>query len=458
MQAEQFYQTEVNKPYSLKFLSQSECEDLFKDLSKEEKLTLSNQRFMGNLGELAMLFNPLGEISRIYIGTGKGSSKEVAIALAKIMTRLPEGCYQSEKPLDFFAKLNWALSQYCFDRYKKQAESPKILLVDEGEYQDLLVDVNATFLVRDLINTPTNDMGPSQLAYAMLKLAKDFDATFQQWEGADLLAANFPAIHAVGRAAEDAPRLLSLAWGEKDKPKIAIIGKGVCFDTGGLDIKPANYMRLMKKDMGGAAHALALAQWIMANQLPVSLEVYIPAVENAVSANAFRPGDVLKMRNGLTVEVDNTDAEGRLVLADALTKASESNPELIINFATLTGAARSAVGTEIAAMFSNNDALSEALMKKGEAHQDPLWRLPLFKNYESLLDSNIADLSNCNASPFAGAIVAALFLQRFIPDNISFVHFDIMAWNERSKPGRPEGGEAMGLRAVAYYLRERYGF
>ena len=274
--------------------------------------------------------------------------------------------------------------------------------------------------------------------------------------GDDLLKANFPAIHMVGRAAENSPRLLSLSWGDANHPRVTLIGKGVCFDSGGLDIKPSAGMRLMKKDMGGAAHVLGLAMWIMANQLPIRLEVLIPAVENSIGPNAFKPGDILTMRNGLTVEIDNTDAEGRLILADVLVKAEEARPELIIDFATLTGAARVAVGTEMAAMFTNDEGLALSLTEASREVADPLWRLPLFAPYETMLDSNVADLANASASSYAGAITAALFLQRFISPATSWVHFDIMAWNVSSKPGKPEGGEAMGIRAIAHYLQKKY--
>lgn len=295
------------------------------------------------------------------------------------------------------------------------------------------------------------------MSAAAAELARQYQADFCEWVGDELLTANFPAIHVVGRASEFEPRLIQLTWGQADHPLIALVGKGVCFDSGGLDIKPALNMRLMKKDMGGAAHVLGLAQWIMANQLPVRLQVLIPAVENAVGSRSFRPGDVLTMRNGLTVEVDNTDAEGRLILADAMVKACEEKPELLIDFSTLTGAARVAVGTDIAALFTGNDELASTLSRLGEEICDPVWRFPLFSGYESMLDSTVADVINASPSPYAGAITAALFLKRFIHAATQWVHFDIMAWNLASKPGKPEGGEAMGVRTVARYLKEKYG-
>jgi leucyl aminopeptidase len=300
-------------------------------------------------------------------------------------------------------------------------------------------------------------MGPHHLAEVAQQMANSCNAHFEQWVGDELLEANFPAIHAVGRASVHAPRLISLTWGNDLHPHITLVGKGVCFDSGGLDIKPSSGMRLMKKDMAGAAHVLGLAQWIMQQQLPVHLQVLIPAVENSIGPNAFRPGDVITMRNGLTVEVDNTDAEGRLILADALVKACEEKTGLLIDFATLTGAARTAVGTEISAMFCNDEQLAAHITQSSTQVLDPVWRLPLFAGYEDLLNSSVADMTNCSASPYAGAIIAGLFLQRFVTKDTSWLHFDMMGWNVGSKPGKPEGGEAMGLRAVAHYLSQKYG-
>lgn len=410
---------------------------------------LQHQQFRARPGDVALL----AEEKIACIGAGDGN---LAQALAQAATRLPPGCYALEDTLPSFALSSWSLAQYRFDRYKKQDLEPRVLILDKAALKTVRSEAAAVFLVRDLINTPTNDMGPDELATQVRNLAQRFDAGYEEWVGDELLQARFPAIHMVGRASAKAPRLLSLTWGDKQHPRISLIGKGVCFDSGGLDIKPSSGMRLMKKDMGGAANALGLAQWIMDNKLPVRLQLLIPAVENAIGPDAFRPGDIVTMRNGLTVEIDNTDAEGRLILADALVKAGEETPELIIDFATLTGSARAAVGTEIAAMFSNDDALAQALSESSAAVNDPVWRLPLFASYESMLDSSVADMVNSTASAYAGAITAGLFLKRFVPAKTPWLHFDIMAWNVSNKPGKPEGGEAMAIRAVADYLQKKY--
>ena len=298
---------------------------------------------------------------------------------------------------------------------------------------------------------------PEQLATATQALGQAFGASVDQLIGDELLAQNYPLIHAVGRASAHPPRLLDLRWGDPGHPKITLIGKGVCFDSGGLDLKPSSAMRLMKKDMGGAATALGLARLIMSSGLPVRLRVLVAAVENAVAGNAFRPGDVLRSRRGLTVEIHNTDAEGRLVLCDALAEASDERPELMIDFATLTGAARVALGTDMPALFCNDDELANGLLTAAAQEQDPFWRLPLHRPYRDMLDSKIADLANASESSYAGAITAALFLQEFVPTDLPWVHFDLMAWNLKTQPGRPEGGEAMGLRALFAWLEQRYG-
>jgi leucyl aminopeptidase len=312
--------------------------------------------------------------------------------------------------------------------------------------------------VRDLVNTPAADMGPAELEAAAEMLARDHGATLSVTRG-DALEQGYPMIHAVGMAAARGrePRLIELEWGQADHPRLALVGKGVCFDTGGLDIKPSAAMRLMKKDMGGAAHALALADLVMRLRLPVRLHLLVAAVENAVAGNAFRPGDVLKTRKGLTVENTNTDAEGRLVLGDALTRAVEAKPELILDFATLTGAARVALGPDLPALFANDDALAAALIDAGTAANDPLWRLPLWDGYDEMLKSDIADLVNAAEGGFAGSITAALFLRRFVPKDIAWAHLDLFAWRPAARPGRPKGGDAMGLRAAWAMLKTRYG-
>lgn len=449
MNAISFYQTNAEKVLPLVFLSQQDSLD---ELSAYERNCLAN--FKGALGDVVVVSDQDGNACKVYIGTGDGNDVQ---AIAMAVARIPgEVSYASSKPLSTSALMAWSLAQYSFDKYKKSTRSKRILAVTSETLATISLELEAIFLVRDLINRPANDLRPSEMADVVATLAKKHNAEFEQWIGNELVQDNFPAIHAVGRAASDAPRLLSLTWGDETHPRVTLVGKGVCFDSGGLDIKPAQAMRIMKKDMGGAAQVIGLAQWLMAYKLPIRLHVLIPAVENAVSSDAFRPGDVLTMRNGLHVEVDNTDAEGRLILADALVKACEATPDLIIDFATLTGAARIAVGTEISAMFSNDDQIADDIIQAARDANDPVWRMPLFAGYASMLDSTVADLVNSTASSYAGAITAALFLQRFVDASVPWVHFDIMAWNVGNKPGRPEGGEAMGMLAVGRYLIGRY--
>ncbi|MDH3315129.1 MAG: leucyl aminopeptidase family protein [Gammaproteobacteria bacterium] len=381
--------------------------------------------------------------------------------LARLTTALPRGSYyisaEWDTPVMERATLGWALGGYRFTRYKRADQELARLVVNDGcdakRIQDL---VEAVFLIRDLINTPAEDMMPEHLAYAVKDLAAEFDAVVSETVGDALIEENYPAIHAVGRASVHEPRLIDLRWGNPDRPKVTLVGKGVCFDTGGLDLKGANNMRLMKKDMGGAAHAIALARLVMSAGLPVCLRLLVPAVDNAVSGSAFRPGDVLATRKGLTVEVDNTDAEGRLILCDALAEGASEAPDLMIDFATLTGAARVALGTDVPAMFCNNDALAENLLRASEEIHDPVWRLPLYAPYKELIESTVADIVNSASRPFGGAITAALFLDAFVPAAIPWAHFDLMAWSIKSRPGHPEGGDAMGLRAVFEYLCNRY--
>jgi len=375
--------------------------------------------------------------------------------------RPPAGPYRIDgalpPPAAGRAALGWALGTYAFARYREPRNAFATLVWPEGCDRDAVERAaGATFLVRDLINTPASDLGPGQLADAAMTLASGHGADCRVIAGDDLLAEGFPAIHAVGRASSRAPRLVDLVWGAAAAPKVTLVGKGVCFDTGGLDLKPAGPMKLMKKDMGGAAHALGLGHMVMAAGLPVRLRILIPAVENSVSGNALRPLDVVTTRRKLTVEIGNTDAEGRVILADALAEASTETPALIVDFATLTGAARVALGTGLPALFCNDDALAEALLANGRAVDDPLWRMPLWKPYRDLIDSKVADLTNAAEGGHGGAITAALFLEEFVDAGIPWAHFDLMAWNTKSKPGRPEGGEAAAMRALFAYLAERF--
>ncbi|MEZ0472653.1 leucyl aminopeptidase family protein [Luteimonas salinilitoris] len=372
---------------------------------------------------------------------------------------LPAGDWQLADTLDADAHaallLGWGLGSYRFDRYKQAPREPARLVVAEPDAErfDILA---ACRRVRDLVNTPTEHMGPEELEAATREIAQAHGAQFESIKGDALLERNFPAIHAVGRASHRAPRLLQLQWGDAAAPHLALVGKGVCFDTGGLDVKPADGMRNMKKDMGGAAHALALAGLVMARKLPVRLTLLIPAVENALGPDAYRPGEVIATRKGISVEIDNTDAEGRVVLGDALAYAGEQDPDLLIDFATLTGAARIALGPDLPALYSNDDALADAWLEAGLQQHDPLWRMPLWRPYLRYLTSRIADMANAG-SRMAGSITAALYLERFVPAGRTWAHVDVFAWNDNDRPGRPAGGEAQGLRAAWAMLKQRYG-
>ena len=395
------------------------------------------------------------------VSTVKNAADLSPWCLARLGEALPEGTYRLAEGDPGIAALGWLVGQHRFTRYKKPKDlaGGRILLTrDPAAIDETVRLAEATALVRDLVDTGPADMGPAELEAGARDLAKEFGANVEVTSG-DKLTKGYPMIAAVGGGATEAraPRLIELRWGNAKHPKVAIIGKGVCFDSGGLDIKPASGMRLMKKDMGGAAHALALARLAIGAKLPVRLHLLIPAVENAVSGAAYRPGDILASRNGLTVEVDNTDAEGRLVLADAITKAAEDEPELILDFATLTGAARIALGPDLPALFSNDEELARDFESAAKAVTDPVWRMPLWDLYDEMLKSDVADLSNAADSPMAGAVTAALFLKRFIPDGTAWAHLDTFAWRPAAKPGRPKGGDALGLRAAFALLQSRYG-
>lgn len=401
--------------------------------------------------------NRKGAIEKVLVGTAEDIN---LWSIAHLPMSLPVGFYALETSHEAIWQelaLGWGLAAYCFDTYKKFDRAAAALVIPDGESPARIqAQLQAFYLVRDLINTPAENMGPEELSFATKTLAKYYHAEFSEIVGDDLLTENYPAIHAVGRGSVREPRLLDLQWGEAHHPKLTLVGKGVCFDSGGLDLKPASGMLLMKKDMGGAAHALGLASLIMDAKLPVRLRVLIPAVENSVSGASYRPGDVIPTRKGLTIEIGDTDAEGRVILADALAEASAEKPDLLIDFATLTGAARSALGTEIPVMFSNDQDNANLLAEISMNENDLVWQLPLHANYRELLDSNIADINNSSSSSYAGAILAALFLQSFVDETIPWLHFDLMAWNVTDKPGRPKGGEAMGLRAVFAFLELRY--
>lgn len=420
--------------------------------------------FKAERHKLLLLPGPKGRPIAVVAGLGKRNPREEVSgwAAAAIADRLPDGHYHLAQALaprvaTQFAT-GWAYGQYRFERYRRGGPQRSVQLrlpegADAAEVERLRA---ATTLARDLVNTPANDMSPEALAHAAVDVARRYGARYRVVIGDDLLKERLPAVHAVGRAAAVAPRLVDIEWGDASKPKVTLVGKGVCFDTGGLDIKPGASMLLMKKDMGGAAVALALAQVIMDAKLPVRLRVILPLVENSISGNAFRPGDVLGTRKGLTVEVGNTDAEGRLILCDALALADEEQPDLLIDTATLTGAARVALGPELPALFSTDDALADEVLRAGTAESDPLWRLPLWTGYDDELSSKIADMNNVSTSGFSGAIFAALFLRRFVSAARVWLHIDLYAWNGKERPGRPVGAEPQTVRALYAFLKQRF--
>ncbi len=423
----------------------------------EAKRWCAANGFAGENGRFLALPGTDGTPIALLAGCDRRDS---VFGLASLPVRLPEGRYALDpRGLALNASdvaLGWALGAYQFTRYRRPVRAPARLVVDAATAAHVATVAQAIYHVRDLINTPTEDMGPSELAGAVRALAEQHGASYREWVGDELLAANFPTIHAVGRASHRAPRLAQLTCGPADAPHLVIVGKGVCFDTGGLDIKTGDGMRWMKKDMGGAAHAIGLASLVLAAKLPLRLTLLVPAVENSIAANAYRPGEIITTRAGLTVEVDNTDAEGRLVLCDALAYASEQKPDLILDFATLTGAARVALGPELPALFANRDEIAATLLDAAQTTRDPLWRMPLWRPYLTMLDSHVADLANAGASRHAGAVTAALFLERFVPEAQAWVHLDVYSWNDSDKPGHPRGGEAQGLRAYFEFVRRRY--
>jgi leucyl aminopeptidase len=428
--------------------------------SPEDRALIEAHRFDGKTG-FAFVLLPRGNGFEL-VSAVKNAAELSPWCLAKLAESLPEGTYRVVDGEPGKAALGWLLAQHRFDAYRSKSDEaergPRVLVAGEpAKIEETVRLAEATALVRDLVNTPAADLGAAEIEQAVRDQAARLGAKVQVTSG-EALAEGYPLIAAVGAAAteERAPRLVELEWGDPSHPRLAIVGKGVCFDSGGLDLKPASGMRIMKKDMGGAAHALALATLIIAGKVPVRLHLLIPAVENAVSGAAYRPGDIVRSRKGLTVEIDNTDAEGRLILADALAKAVEGEPELIVDFATLTGAARIALGPDLPATFANRDDLAAELEAAARDVEDPLWRMPLWDPYDEMLKSDIADLANSSSSPMAGTITAAMFLKRFVPDEMAWAHLDTWAWRDPARPGRPKGGEALGLRAVFELLRRRY--
>ncbi len=444
-------------PVELIAVTPATLEAALVELGPAARRWASAQDFRGDAGSCCPLPQADGKVAAILGGVSRGDD---LYALAALPTRLPAGDYAlSTRGLALDAPrvaLGWALASYEFTRYRKPRRAGARLAVPTAVLKTVAPLAAASCRVRDLVNTPTEDLGPAELATAVRELADEHAAGYREWVGEALRRADFPAIHAVGRASHREPRLVELTWGKRG-PHVAIIGKGVCFDTGGLDLKTGDGMRWMKKDMGGAAHAIALAGLILDAKLPIRLTLLIPAVENAIAANALRPGEVIRTRAGISVEVDNTDAEGRLILGDAMAYAAEQKPDLILDLATLTGAARIALGPDLPALFTNRDELAEELLAVARDIQDPLWRLPLWRPYLTMLESSCADLANAGPSRHAGAITAALYLERFVPESQAWLHLDTYAWNDGERPGRPRGGEAQGLRACFEMLRRRYG-
>ena len=427
-------------------------------LTKQTSTTrqwLTTLNFVAKPGNFVLLPDSEGQLKQVVLVLNDESD---FWSFGSLPWVLPKGSYHyqsiTDKVLLDRAALAWGLGAYEFTRYKNSTRSLTQLVFAKDSH--VFTKISAIYQVRDLINTPTEDLGPAELAETVIQLAKKYEASVTQIIGDDLLKKNYPAIHAVGRASTRKPRLIDLSWGGANNPKLTLVGKGVCFDSGGLNLKPGSSMLFMKKDMGGAANAIGLAEMIMAFKLPVRLRLLIPAVENLIGSNAYKPGDIIKMRNGLNVEIGNTDAEGRLILADALSEADSEDPELLIDLATLTGAARAAMGTEISAFFTEHETLASDLLKSSVEEQDPLWRLPLYKPYQKLLDSKFADMSNSGTSSYAGAITAALFLNAFVKGITQWVHVDFNAYNVTSRPGRPEGGEAMAILALLNYLLKKY--
>ncbi len=431
--------------------------DLQERLTSEQRSFALAQGFTARAGQHCLLPDAQGRLAAVLLGLDRPGRNRDPFAPARLAAQLPAGDYALTGEIDDpdLATLGWLLQGYRFDRYRKPVPAKARFVLPAGvDGAEISLIAESAMLARDLVNTPANDMGPDEIEAAIQVLAAECGASVTSIAGDELMAENLPMIHAVGRASPRAPRLIDLIWGDPAHPKVTLVGKGVAFDTGGLDIKPAAAMLLMKKDMGGAAAAIAAARMIMLAKLPVRLRLLVPAVENAISGSAFRPGDILPSRKGLTVEIGNTDAEGRLILADALALADEEAPELLIDFATLTGAARTALGPELPPFYTHDEGLAAEIARIGLAVNDPVWRLPLWAPYDRMLDSKIADVNHVSSGGMAGSITAALFLNRFVERTQSYAHFDIYGWNPTTKPGRPEGGECQAAR-LSYALAKQ---
>ena len=447
-------------PLPIWFVTAESYAQVRDELDPVARAFAASAQFEPKAGQALLLPGKDGALSGVLFGLERADKMPDRFLPGRLPGLLPAGTYGfANAPHDTrLAALAFALGSYKFTRYRKASETPAKLVVPDGvDATELTRIAEGVALARDLINSPANDLGPAELEEAVRALGARHGAVVRSIVGDDLLAQNFPLIHAVGRASPRAPRLVELAWGDPAAPKITLVGKGVCFDTGGLDLKPSSGMLIMKKDMGGAACVLAAAHMIMDAKLKVRLRVLIPAVENSVSGAAFRPLDVYRSRKGLTVEIGNTDAEGRLVLADALALADEEAPELIVDMATLTGAARVALGPDLPPFYTHHDAFAADLARHASAEQDPLWRMPLWRPYDAMLDSKVADLNNVSSGAFAGSVTAALFLNRFVERATAWAHFDVYGWTPSAKPARPEGGECQAARALYALLKERYG-
>ena len=448
-----------NSSLPVQFVTPSKWRSWVKDQNATRRGWLESLGLNGAAGDFAVLPGRDGKASGAVLVL---SAKPTLWDFGSLGTRLPAGTWRLGDPSPVSATdaaVAIGLGTWRFERYKakKGKPGPKIVWPDGADKARASAMIDSICLARDLITTPSSDMGPAELAEAARTLAKTHGAKIKVIVGDDLLKQNFPMVHAVGRASARAPRLIDLTWGKDSDPKITLVGKGVCFDTGGLDLKPATGMLNMKKDMGGAATMMAVAGMVMACKLSVRLRLLVPAVENSVSGNAFRPLDVVPTRKGINVEIGNTDAEGRLILCDALHEGASEKPVMMVDCATLTGAARVSLGTDLPALFCNNDELANGLMASGTAVDDPMWRMPLWRPYRRLLDSKVADINNVSTGGFGGAIIAALYLQEFVPDGVPWAHFDMMAWNNATRPGRPEGGEAQAARAIFATIENRIG-
>ncbi len=450
------FTTDSHNAIAIDLIKKDHLEDYLKQQTDFVANWLHLNAFKAKAQQTLLVPNQKGDLAKVVCGYEDANFW----ALAQLPKELPGGCYYFQDDFNQFSfkqlAICWGLGHYQFQQYKKKtAKTAKLVLKNEHDNPEIFATIEAIYLIRDLINIPAEDLGPEQLAEKAKSIAKENHAKFSLTQD-KALQKLCPALFAIGKASHRKPCLIELNWGEQKHPKIVLIGKGVCFDTGGLNLKGGSNMSLMKKDMGGAAHVLGLAQLIMQMQLPVQLQVLIGSIDNVVASESLRPGDVINSHKGLTIEVTNTDAEGRLVICDALTIASLAKPDLIIDMTTLTGAARVALGTEIAVMFSNRDDIANELLTIATQYDDPVWRLPLFAAYHSMLHSSIADTVNDAGSGYAGAITAALFLQQFLANDVAWLHFDLMAWNVSDKPGRPQGGEALAIRALWQFLKCRY--